>query len=511
VQPSTAGSTPPPAAPQPPPAPGGAVARVTRALRAARARQSFEAFCEFTQRDESSGQPISLAPMHREWIALLESRDRLQLLCHVEAGKSALVSVAWVLWTLGKNPAARCCIVSNTAAQSEKLLRSVARQIERNEELRATFPHLRPAQPWNQNAITIIRPGISKDPSCIALGLHGALLGSRLDLLVVDDAHDFENSRTEEQRDTAFSWLQSTGFSRLTHRAQVVVIGTPWHPQDIHGRLEALAGRWHTARYPIERDDGSPQWSARWSPERIHAKRAELGVHQAARQLDVICAGDEASTIHGDWVALALRRGATESLRLSLNNRGEPFWVTRAKWPARVLCGLDPSVGNSSKSDLSALVTVYVHADGTREIIEVQSGRWSGPQILQRVDSAFERFGPARLVLESNGSQAFLEHFARERGARWPLETWTTGRGERSLQWLAERFGAELAGGRWIFPSIGGAPATPELQKLVNDLHVYSPRDHVPDRLAALLLATTAIKTSGERVENVPTPISLAR
>ncbi len=113
--------------------------RAARGVRVLRARRDFTAFCEFVLRDESTGAPLILSPMHREWAQLLAAHDRLQILAHVESGKSNLVTVGWVLFQLGRNPNLRVCLISNTGGQSEKLLRAVARQIERNEALREVF------------------------------------------------------------------------------------------------------------------------------------------------------------------------------------------------------------------------------------------------------------------------------------------------------------------------------------------------------------------------------------
>jgi hypothetical protein len=481
------------------PAPLAGFQRAARAVRVLRARHDFASFCEFVLRDESTGAPLQLSEMHREWCDLLTTRDRLQLLAHVESGKSNLITIGWTLWCLGRNPNLRVCLISNTSGQGEKLLRSVAKHIERNAELHAVFPHLRPAQPWNNTAIAVERSVVSKDPSVFATGLHGALLGARIDLLIADDVLDFESTRTDTGRTTARDWLVSTAFSRLTARAQAIVVCTPWHREDLHARLEEQG--WPTARFPVERDDGSPSWPERWSVERIARKRLELGPAQSARQLDVVCRADETASVDEAWLALALRRGATQALRLQHNARGEPFLLSRPQWPARIVCGLDPSVGRSNRSDLSALATIFLRPDGSRELLEVQAGRWPAPEILRRIESVNERFGPARIVVESNGAQAFLVQLARQSGARLPVEAFATGRNTKSLQWLAERFAAELAAGRWIIPSVDGVPSTSELRAFVRDVLSYSPRDHTPDRLAALLLATTAIEKSAARVE----------
>ena len=201
-------------------------------------------------------------------------------------------------------------------------------------ELREVFPGLKASVPWNESAITAERNVVSKDPSVAAVGLHGNVLGSRIDLLVIDDVQDFESSRTSTGRDTAHDWIVSTIFSRLTSKARVVLACTPWDREDTAARLEAQG--WPTYRFAVENADGEPNWPERWSPERIAQTRLALGAVQAARQLDVQCRADGASAFEEAWLALALRRGATEALKLQRNTRGEPYLLNRPTWPARL-------------------------------------------------------------------------------------------------------------------------------------------------------------------------------
>jgi hypothetical protein len=479
--------------------------RAARAVRVARARRDFIAFAEYVLRDESTGAPIQLCDMHREWSRLLNAHDQLQLLCHVESGKSALISVGWTLWQLGRNPNLRIALVSNTQAQSEKILRSISRLIETSQPLKEVFPGLKRSEPWNQTAIAVERSTVSRDASVIASGLHGNILGSRFDLVCIDDVLDFESARTEGGRTIATEWIQSTVFSRRTARAQTIVVGTPWHVEDFHHRLESQG--WLSRRFSVEDANGAPRWPERWSPERVARARLALGPAQSARQLDVQCRGDDASVFDSAWLELALRRGAEAlALKLQLNPRGEPYWLSGATPPAKVITALDPSVGRTNRSDLSALSTIFVRSDGSREVLEMQSGRWPAPEILRRIESVHERLHPSKIIVEGNAAQMFLVQLARQSGSRLPVEPFVTGKNQKSMAWLAQRLGAEMSAGRWLIPSHAGAPATPELRALLRDLQNFTPRDHTPDRLASLLLCCTALERPTAKVEWITIP-----
>jgi hypothetical protein len=155
------------------------------------ARQDPAAFASYVMRDERTGWPVELAPVHLEWHDLFDREHRLVLWSHIESGKTQTL-IGRVLWALGSDPSTRVGLVSNTATQAEKLLRSVARYIETSAELQQVFPHLRRADQWTTTAITVERPVVSKDPSVQAFGVHGAVLGARLDLLILDDVLDYD-------------------------------------------------------------------------------------------------------------------------------------------------------------------------------------------------------------------------------------------------------------------------------------------------------------------------------
>lgn len=445
-----------------------------RRARVAAARESAAAFAEFVLCDEQTGKPVRLAPMHREWCRLADAHRRLVILAHVESGKSQALAVARTLWLLGRDPNKRIVVVSNTHGQASKVLRSIRGYLERSAELREVFPHLKPATPWTDSQLTVQRTTNAKDPSVQAFGVHGNVLGARIDHLILDDVVDFENARTPEQRDLVQAWYDSTLATRLTEDARVIVVGTPFHPEDVYHRF-SVSPAWETRRFPVEDDAGNPSWPERWSRERVADRRRELGAASAARNLDCVARSDEDSRFKDAWIQTALARGD--------GKRALPH-LLHVPEGCRTFTGVDLAVSKSSSADLTAFVTVLSKPNGDRELLSVESGRFSGPEIVERILNIHRRF-QSTFIVESVAAQAFISQFVRRLAAIRVID-FKTGRDKMSLEWQTEALAAEFERGQWVIPSDGGLPNDPEVSALLREASNYDPRSHTGDRLAAL-------------------------
>ena len=231
------------------------------------AREDVNAFIEFVIKDEKTGLPLKQAPMHEAWHELADKHDRLLIWSHTEAGKTSQIAIGRVLWMLGRNPALRVVILSNTLkGQATKVVRTLKRYIETSDELHEVFPELLPGEPWTDDAITIKRGVIAKDPTVQATGVHGNILGSRIDYLIIDDILDFENTLSERALKDTIAWYQGTVVGRMTKDARAICIGNAWHPKDL---LHWLATNgWAAYRYPVVDEQGKSRWPEEWSLER---------------------------------------------------------------------------------------------------------------------------------------------------------------------------------------------------------------------------------------------------
>jgi hypothetical protein len=449
------------------------------------ARRSPAAFCEHVLRDEATGAPIRLAPMHRAWMREIDQHQRLVILSHVESGKSSAITVGRTLFELGRKPSLRVGIVSNTHDQARKLVRAAGMYIEGSKELAELFGLVKD-EPWRDEALTIKRPSMAKDPSIRAFGVHGPVTGSRLDLLVIDDIDDAENTRTPEGRDETSRWVFSTLLGRLTQSAKVIVLANAWSPDDTAHRLEKAG--WPTFRFPVEKADGTPAWPERWPAERIAAKRAELGPFHASKMLDVVPIADGEQLLRLEWVDEAFKRGAGMY-------RGDglfPIQLLNRRNDGTTVLGVDLGVGLSAKHDKTALVTVFGCDDGDRELLNVETFRAELPEIIKRIEQHVARYHVDVVVIEAVAAQAWALQMLERLPCR--IVPYKTNGSALALDRQAEALGVELARGVWRFPTdhLGKIRST-DLRELRAGMIRYAKTEHCPDDLAALLFTRWAL------------------
>jgi hypothetical protein len=472
--------------------------RALDGLRVEMARRDINSFCEYVLQDESTGHGIMQSWPHKRWHELADRHDRLLIWAHVEAAKTSQAAVARTIWELGRNPELRFAICSNTAGQAQKILRIISAYIQKSEKLHKVFPDLKPALPWTASAITVKRSTVAKDPSIQALGVHGNVLGARLDRLILDDVLDYENTLTPAQREGLVNWYDATFLGRLTHRARVLCIGTAWHPEDL---LHVLAKRWSAhdpgaaVRFPVIDDDpasltyGQSHWPERWPLERVARRRAESSPLEFARQMLCIARDDDAARFKREYIERALKLGE--------GRRMMPLGLPQLLPGYKTYTGVDLAVSQKASADLTALFTILVHPSGsvlpagTREVVDLESGRWSGPDIVNRIREAHRRYNSV-VYVESNAAQQFIVQFTRNDAAHIPIRSFTTGT-NKNAEFGVESLATEMYGGKWAIPNDGGR-TSPEVGKWIDEMLHYDPKAHVGDRLMACWFAREAAR-----------------
>ncbi|MCZ7478920.1 terminase large subunit domain-containing protein [Micromonospora sp. WMMC273] len=162
--------------------------------------------------------------------------DRLMILTPPQVGKSVTAVVGGSFWWLALHPAHRVIVGSYGNSLALNRGRSVRKMVIEHGH-RYDLRLERGSQAVNDWQLTT--GGGMK-----SVGVGAGVTGVNGDIAMIDDPH---KSRAEadslRRRDAVHDWYSGDIISRLSPGAPVVLIMTPWHPDDIRGRLLADEGR----------------------------------------------------------------------------------------------------------------------------------------------------------------------------------------------------------------------------------------------------------------------------
>lgn len=454
----------------------------------AKARVDFNTFAELVMVDDETGEPIKQAPIHRRWAELAEQYDRLLIWSHINSGKTTQLSILRTVWELGRDPTLRIVILSNTAAIAIKIVKAIAQLIERNDTVKAIFPKLEPHPdgPWNNAELTVMRPRSPKDPSVRAVGVHGSLTSGRVDRLIVDDILDPENCATEASRKKLSAWYKAVAVGRQSRRMRILVVGTAYHPKDLLHELSQQK-RFVWKRFPVITEDGRVAWPELWPSDRIESLREELGPAEFARQMLCLARDDDEARFKQAWIDEALRKGQGRRMIYQLEEELPEGYG--------VFTGVDIGVKRNKRSDLTAFFTFIEDPKGNRTVLWIESGKFTGPQIVEMIEDHYRRYR-SFISVENNAAQDFILQFMRE-GSNVPVIPHTTGRHKKDPILGVEGLAVELSNGKWIIPS---EKHEPEIEAWISEMLFYSPKVHTGDRLMSCYFAReVARKMMGNR------------
>ena len=459
-------------------------------------------FASFVLRDELTNRPIFQTPLHVHWQDVLSKQKNVVLLAFVRSGKTQQVSIARVLWELGRNPRLRVVVLSATRDLSGKIAGAIRRYIESSEELHMVFPMLRPGAPWTGEAFNVAGASYSSKDYSVQVGFIGAhILGARYDLIVIDDALDWENTSTEYQRAKAQNYVESTVIGRRAPGARIWCLGNPWHPEDM---LHQFAKRpnFYGRRWPVMDTAGNSYWPEQWPKAEIEAFRDEFP-GQFRRQL--MCEAFNPETARFSRTALEACKAAAYAL--GITGFVDHYDAGDGEF---VVTGVDIGVADKQHSGLCVVFTVLVQRDGKRRILNIESGKgWTGPELIRRIVSAVNRYG-ALAYVESNAAQKFIVDFATEDQAR-AIRAFNTGSNKRDPVFGVESLATEIEQVKWLIPCGPGGVCHPEVSAWIDDCLYYNPAAHTGDRLMASWFAREAARQQHRNKPATMIQLDLAR
>jgi predicted phage terminase large subunit-like protein len=181
--------------------------------------------------DPRTVQTPALDLVDKALVDLAEKRTkRLIISIAPQEGKSERVSRRFPLWMLLRNPDLRIAISSYEASRARRWGRTIRNDIKAHPELGLKISSDRSAAyDWGLDG---------SDGSVYCVGVGGALTGSPVDLMIIDDPHKgHKEADSATQRDDAWEWWTGTVRTRFSADTPIVLIMTRWHEDDLAGRL----------------------------------------------------------------------------------------------------------------------------------------------------------------------------------------------------------------------------------------------------------------------------------
>jgi len=244
---------------------------------------SFKSFYEYFKNTILTQHGFIEGPHHKMMCDKIEAVmrgdiKRLMMFAPPRTGKTIMTANAASTYYLSKNPQKEIVIACYGEDYAVQDVQGSRLQLE-NEFHKKVFPdqnfRINRSDAWS------FHQKRGKDPNLRGVGIGSALTGSGADILIIDDyIKDAASAFSMTTRNTAWDWYTHVAATRLNPMGNgVIIIATPWHPDDLAHRLLKLEGEkgvfdengkegiWDVVRIRAIDESGRSFWPERFTDE----------------------------------------------------------------------------------------------------------------------------------------------------------------------------------------------------------------------------------------------------
>jgi hypothetical protein len=334
-----------------------------------------------------------IGPHHEAWDQLIHRRRRICVLAPRDHGKTFYWDFAFPLWKAEAQPDGRGYIFSGSQEQAVRILGDIKDEVEDNPKLQ----HLLPtgvAKVWSATVIEL-----KNGHRIYARGFGTKTRGAHPGWLVVDDGLNDEDAYSELVRRKKIDYFMTAISGMVGPTGQLVVVGTPFHAQDLYGELERNT-EYTFARYPaLDPVSGQALWPARYDVEKLAARRREIGSVRFTREYLCQPISDDMSLFPGH-----LFQGQPTEQTAAVLGKGARYWEQLGI--TRRFIGVDLAISSSTGADYTVLFVLGLDRWGNRWVLDIIREKGLGfQQQLSLVNAAGRKYDPDLIFIESNQMQ----------------------------------------------------------------------------------------------------------
>jgi len=350
---------------------------------------------------------------HRRMIDALMREDHTVIVTPRGSGKTTLVQ-GFEEWTLGRASMGdkdwanrhRVLYVSSAATQAYKVSNAIRATIEANKAYHAIFPKVKPhPQKWGQEEWKV-KGNTIKDSNFLAMGMDGPALGSRAEIIYLDDIGNEKNMGTPYMREGVRETLENTILPIMVPWGRFVMTATRWAWDDPVAWAIDRRGWQPIVMKAIETDeDGeeSSYWPERFSLEHLRTERLKAPT-AFARQYQNEVVPDEGLIFEREWFERRFDYLPNE-MRFVVNS-----WDTAA----------GEGRNRSYSAGWAALVTLDFHV----YLFKLQRGQVPYPYLKEGIRHLADDTNAGYVIIEKKSSgHSAIQEFALE-PRPWQLIEW---------------------------------------------------------------------------------------
>ena len=355
----------------------------------------------------------------REWGDLVHHHNKLCIEAARDHGKSYYFSNAYAIWQLyrysppkvqqfskrpSKSNSNRGFLFSFSLQQAVDLIEILKGTIEGNDTLRE---RLMPAN-TKEGAWASTNIVCKNGARLTGKGFGSSVRGAHPYWIIVDDGLKDNVIYSQLQRQKSIDYFHSVIMNMLVPGGQIIVVGTPFHANDLYGDLKTKKG-WFVIEYPAIFPDGRILWPQRWSfRDLLDKKNTQGNIIFSRENLCRPIVSD--SSI---FPLSILKRGLVRMENYTLVSSRDDFPIRFAK----VVTGCDFSISANVGADYFCFSTFGIDEDNGMWLLNMKLGKGKTyDEQLQILKGINVRFRPDVMVFESNVFQQIFTEGATKYG-----------------------------------------------------------------------------------------------
>jgi hypothetical protein len=270
--------------------------------------------------------------------------------------------------------------------------------------------------------------------------------------------------------------------------------GAPLTVIDSRSKERRLAKPGEPGAEHFDLDETIPLWPERYGPTEIARLRREFQPFEFNHLFKMRCVDEASAHCKPHW----FERCKELARKMGIHSLAQGYGGQNL-----VVTGVDLAFGLGKQHHFSAFFTYelvpridVLQDDGNvramrnmRRILDVEIGRWTGPEIINRVLDKQRRFNSI-VAVETNAAQDLIRQWALERDQAVIVKAHTTGSNKHHRAFGVESLFIEIENGAWLIPNDNEGRCHPMVQKWVDACIGYQPPPaHTEDVLVASWIA----------------------